>query len=368
MLIPAFGELRTRRMQAHVTPACAARRPSPRVPDGGGGLASSAGCRRERGPGRDHVHARPRRCPLELDGGIRKARRRSENVDHGPMLTVAAKPVKRESTTIRVRRLPHPSPKPRAAQHIPSEEQRPGPDEFRAGHTRRGRQLPAPPVDGWSVGDQAVRVEDELLGGPFVEVLIALRRLVERDDSGVDIARDLHPVVKDRHHQLPVVGHHRALAGGEPVRLRPAETDADRQGANLGGLVDPARPWPRASNPTQSTAASTSGVPRICSICSPRSSCCDRSMVSQPKLRACARRSPFRSPTITTAAPSSQHEVAQARPTGPAPATYTVEPVVTPAEKAPWYPVGKMSESMARSLILARAWSRSGNLSRFQSA
>ena len=37
------------------------------------------------------------------------------------------------------------------------------------------------------------------------------------------------------------------------------------------------------------------------------------------------------SPTITTAAPSRWHDAAQASPTGPAPATYTVDPVVTPA-------------------------------------
>ena len=48
---------------------------------------------------------------------------------------------------------------------------------------------------------------------------------------------------------------------------------------------------------------------------------CAESTVSQPKLRACASRSAFRSPTITTAAPSSCAECAAARPTGPAPAT-----------------------------------------------
>ena len=59
------------------------------------------------------------------------------------------------------------------------------------------------------------------------------------------------------------------------------------------------------------------------------------SMVSQPKLAAW-RRSAFMSATMTTAAPSRWAEVAQASPTGPAPATYTVEPVVTPAVQAPW--------------------------------
>ena len=48
---------------------------------------------------------------------------------------------------------------------------------------------------------------------------------------------------------------------------------------------------------------------------------CVRSTVSQPKLLACASRSGIMSPTITTAAPSRWHEAAQARPTGPAPAT-----------------------------------------------
>jgi hypothetical protein len=34
----------------------------------------------------------------------------------------------------------------------------------------------------------------------------------------------------------------------------------------------------------------------------------------------------------------------------------------------PWYPVGKMSDSMARSRIFSMAWSLSGNFRRFQSA
>jgi hypothetical protein len=84
---------------------------------------------------------------------------------------------------------------------------------------------------------------------------------------------------------------------------------------------EPSVPWPRASKPTQSTAASTSpDPPRICWSCSRRSSWADRSMVSQPKLAAWASRSLFMSPTMTTAAPSRWAEVALASPTGPAPA------------------------------------------------
>ena len=66
-------------------------------------------------------------------------------------------------------------------------------------------------------------------------------------------------------------------------------------------------PWPRASNPTASTAASTSGTPRICSIWS-FGSPLEMSTVSQPKLFACFRRSGIMSPTMTTAAPSSSAE------------------------------------------------------------
>src|SRR6478672_1871781 len=126
-------------------------------------------------------------------------------------------------------------------------------------------------------------------------------------------------------------------------------------------------PWPWASKPTASTAQSTSGSPRSCSSWSLVSPC-ETSIVSQPKLRAWASRSFCRSATATTAAPSRYADVAAARPTGPAPATYTVDPGRTPAVMAPWKPVGKMSDSMARSRIFSMAWSRSGNFRRFQSA
>jgi hypothetical protein len=80
-------------------------------------------------------------------------------------------------------------------------------------------------------------------------------------------------------------------------------------------------PWPWASKPTQSTAQSTSGTPRICSICWARVASFFRSIVSQPNFFACLRRSGIMSPTMTTAAPSRWQEVAHASPTGPAPAT-----------------------------------------------
>src|SRR6266511_2280038 len=136
-----------------------------------------------------------------------------------------------------------------------------------------------------------------------------------------------------------------STAPGSPVTYRPGMPSfpAERvmsmiELSTVAGAspCEPSRPWPLASKPTQSTAASTSGTPRSCSIAPLTSSVSDRLMVSQPKLAAWASRSALTSPTITTAAPSRWQEVAQASPTGPAPATYTVEPVVTPAVKAPW--------------------------------
>ena len=64
-------------------------------------------------------------------------------------------------------------------------------------------------------------------------------------------------------------------------------------------LCAPSLPWPCASKPTQSTAQSTSGLPRICSICSPSVASFDRSTVSKPHSWRCARRSGFMSPTMT---------------------------------------------------------------------
>src|SRR5215213_8126164 len=92
-----------------------------------------------------------------------------------------------------------------------------------------------------SGADHAVGVEDVLAGRALVEVGVALGGLVERDHGRIHVLGDLHLVVEDRHHQLTVVLHHRALAGLEGVRLGPAEPDPDRQRPDLGRLVDRAR-------------------------------------------------------------------------------------------------------------------------------
>ena len=92
------------------------------------------------------------------------------------------------------------------------------------------------------------------------------------------------------------------------------------------------------------------------------------SIASQPKLRACSRRSGIMSPTITTAAPSSCAEVRRCEADRPSagdvdgrawPDTGGVGAVETGREDV---------ESMVRSRIFSIAWSLSGNLSRFQSA
>ena len=94
-------------------------------------------------------------------------------------------------------------------------------------------------------------------------------------------------------------------------------------------------PWPWASNPTQSTAASTSGTARISPICSGSEPSSRKSIVSHPKECACASLSGFISPTTTTDASNRWQQAVHARPTGPAPATQTVVPGPSPAVTAP---------------------------------
>ena len=82
-----------------------------------------------------------------------------------------------------------------------------------------------------------MRVEDELAGDPGIEVRVTLRCVLQADDGRVDRVTDVHLVRQDRVHQSTVVLHHRALTGGERMRLRPAEAEPDRQRADLGRLV-----------------------------------------------------------------------------------------------------------------------------------
>src|SRR5207245_9574232 len=84
-------------------------------------------------------------------------------------------------------------------------------------------------------------IEDEFLGRPPIEVLIALRRLIERDDRDVNGLGDLDFAKEDRPHKVPVIFHHGTLAGCEVKRSRQAQADSDAQVARLRGLVDPAR-------------------------------------------------------------------------------------------------------------------------------
>src|SRR6195256_745034 len=84
---------------------------------------------------------------------------------------------------------------------------------------------------------QAVWVQDELLARTLVEIAIPGGCLVEGDDGRVDRLRDLDLVVEDRLHEGAVVLHHRSLAGGEGVRLCPAQADADLERSDLRVLV-----------------------------------------------------------------------------------------------------------------------------------
>ena len=118
-----------------------------------------------------------------------------------------------------------------------------------------------------------------------------------------------------------------SAAPGSPVTYRPGMPSApparvtDMIEFSTAAGASPPPPWALASKPTASTAQSTSLTPSTSAIWSSRVASWLMSTVSQPKERACPRRSALRSPTMTTAAPSSCAEYAAASPTGPAPAT-----------------------------------------------
>lgn len=89
--------------------------------------------------------------------------------------------------------------------------------------------------------DVAVGVQDVFGGCVGVEFGIPAGRLIQCYCFAVDGLGDLDFVVKDRHHQLPVVFHDRALTRRERKRLGPAGAEAQGQGTLLGCIVDCAR-------------------------------------------------------------------------------------------------------------------------------
>lgn len=120
-------------------------------------------------------------------------------------------------------------------------------------------------------------------------------------------------------------------------------------------------PQPQHSYPTQSMEQSTrrwspffSGGSRLAISAMMASESVDpelsllRSIVWQPICSASLSRSGLLSEMNTHAAPINSADCAAHRPTGPAPATYTIDPTLTPAFTAASYAVGKMSERNAR--------------------
>src|SRR5690349_6484760 len=89
--------------------------------------------------------------------------------------------------------------------------------------------------------DHVMRVEDVLLGRAAVEVLVSLRRLVQRNDGGVHRLGYLYFVMENALHELAVVPHDGALARGEEMRFGPTQPDADTEIAGFRGFVHTAR-------------------------------------------------------------------------------------------------------------------------------
>ncbi len=60
------------------------------------------------------------------------------------------------------------------------------------------------PLSG-DLADHAMRVDHELRGGTAIEGLVALQRLVERNDLGIHDIGDRQVIMQDRHHQLAII-------------------------------------------------------------------------------------------------------------------------------------------------------------------
>src|SRR6478735_6055554 len=134
-------------------------------------------------------------------------------------------------------------------------------------YTGRGRPAALPKPRGFGAGrtvppgarlplaQVAVRVEHELRRRAGVEFRVALRRVLQGNRLRVDVLGDMHPVMQDGHHQLPVVLHDRTLSRGEAEGLGPARSEAERERTFLRGLVHAARvPGDVESGDAQGTA------------------------------------------------------------------------------------------------------------------
>src|SRR5438128_149943 len=88
--------------------------------------------------------------------------------------------------------------------------------------------------------DHFVRIDDEFLGRAFVEILVALGSIIQRNHRRVYRLGDLDLVVEDGHHQIAVVALDGALASDKGVALGPAQADADAEVADFGVGVDAA--------------------------------------------------------------------------------------------------------------------------------
>src|SRR5712692_9818873 len=86
-----------------------------------------------------------------------------------------------------------------------------------------------------------MRVHNEFLGRTLIEVLVSLRRLVERDYSDVDALGRVEFVVENSMHELAVVPHDWTLARHETVRLGPAQSNPYAEVSGLRVLVYAAR-------------------------------------------------------------------------------------------------------------------------------
>src|SRR5215469_7772721 len=82
-----------------------------------------------------------------------------------------------------------------------------------------------------------MRIDHELIRRTFFRALVPLRCLIEIDYGYVESLCGMYFIVQDCHHELATVAQHRALTRMEGAGLRPTQTDANTESADLCSFI-----------------------------------------------------------------------------------------------------------------------------------
>src|SRR5690606_1879371 len=93
-------------------------------------------------------------------------------------------------------------------------------------------------VGSGGLAHQAMRIENKFLRSTLIKAFIALCRIFERYDLGVDNICYVQATVQDSLHQLAIILQHRRLPRMERLRLGPTEAEAQGEAALLCSIID----------------------------------------------------------------------------------------------------------------------------------